>query len=70
MGQRKTNLTQEKVNAGLDSMPFDKRFPVPAGSLQFIENYMRAFDWDGGIQLNFDRTEFYKIHIPDEKNGK
>jgi hypothetical protein len=59
------SLTQSKVNSGLDSMQLDKRYPVPPGSLQMIENYMRSHDWDGGIQLNFDKSEFYKILIPE-----
>jgi hypothetical protein len=48
-------------------MPFDKHFPVPAGSLEFIQNFMDAFPYSGGIQLNHDKTEFYKIRLPEIK---
>ncbi len=67
MERRKTNYTQKEVSEGLEKMPFDKSFPVPAGSLEFIQNYMDAFPYSGGIQLNHDKTEFYKIRMPDTK---
>lgn len=60
-------LTQKKVNEGLESMSFDHSFPTTLESLPLIENYMRAYDWDGGINLNVDKSKFYKIRIPDGK---
>ena len=67
MEGRKTNYTQKEVSEGLERMPFDTHFPVPTGSLEFIQNYMDAFPYSGGIQLNHDKTEFYKIRLPEIK---
>ena len=61
------NFNQNKVSEGLDKLPYGKMFNVPDGSLPFIENFMRAFDYDGGIQLNSDKSKIYKIRLPELK---
>jgi hypothetical protein len=49
----------------LDTMPYDKHYPVTKEQAEVVKKWMRLQpEFDGGISFNADFTQIYKSEMP------